>query len=121
MSGKNDQAVALIKASIAPGTLVYTDEYDIYARLEKWGYGHQSVCHGGGDYMRVTTMATDSMKRLSTRSKGCGLCYALGSGRTVAFLKTSFPCIWDSSSSFITRKNEARLCWRIGDVSRWNT
>jgi transposase len=67
----------LIKASIAPGTLVYTDEYDIYARLEKWGYRHQSVCHGGGEYMRVTTMATDSMKRLSTRSKGCGLCYAL--------------------------------------------
>lgn len=42
----------LIKASIAPGTLVYTDEYDIYARLEAWGYGHKSVCHSSGEYAR---------------------------------------------------------------------
>jgi transposase len=26
----------LIKKTIAAGTLVYTDEYDIYARLEAW-------------------------------------------------------------------------------------
>lgn len=42
----------LIKASIAPGTQVYTDEYDIYARLEEWGYAHRSVCHGRGEYAR---------------------------------------------------------------------
>jgi transposase len=42
----------LIKASIAPGTQVYTDEYAIYARLVQWGYGHQSVCHGHGEYAR---------------------------------------------------------------------
>jgi hypothetical protein len=27
-----------IKDTIASGTLVYTDEYSIYARLERWGY-----------------------------------------------------------------------------------
>jgi transposase-like protein len=27
----------LIEATIAPGTLVHTDEYDIYSRLEEWG------------------------------------------------------------------------------------
>ena len=27
----------LIQATIAPGTVVYTDEYDIYSRLEEWG------------------------------------------------------------------------------------
>jgi transposase-like protein len=27
----------LIKDTIASGTLVYTDEYSIYARLERWG------------------------------------------------------------------------------------
>ena len=42
----------LIKASVAVGTLVYTDEYDIYARLEEWGYGHKSVCHSRGEYAR---------------------------------------------------------------------
>ena len=42
----------LIKASVAAGTLVYTDEYDIYARLEEWGYEHKSVCHSRGEYAR---------------------------------------------------------------------
>ncbi len=42
----------LIKASVAVGTLVYTDEYDIYARLEEWGYEHKSVCHSRGEYAR---------------------------------------------------------------------
>ena len=42
----------LIEAAIAPGTLVFTDEYSIYHRLEEWGYGHKSVCHGKGEYAR---------------------------------------------------------------------
>jgi transposase len=42
----------LIRATIGPGTQVYTDEYDIYARLGKWGYGHSTVCHGRGEYAR---------------------------------------------------------------------
>ena len=32
-----------IKDTIVPGTLVYTDEYSIYARLPSWGYSHKSV------------------------------------------------------------------------------
>lgn len=35
----------LILATVAPGTTVYTDEYDIYGRLPEWGYGHKTVCH----------------------------------------------------------------------------
>ena len=31
---------------------VYTDEYSIYARLERWGYAHESVNHGRGEYAR---------------------------------------------------------------------
>lgn len=42
----------LIQATIAPGTCVYTDEYDIYSRLEQWGYVHKSVCHSSGEYAR---------------------------------------------------------------------
>jgi transposase len=42
----------LMQATIVPGTLVYTDEYDIYSRLEEWGYDHESVCHSAGEYAR---------------------------------------------------------------------
>ena len=41
-----------IRAVSQPGSSVYTDEYDIYARLEAWGYTHKSVCHGRGEYAR---------------------------------------------------------------------
>ena len=40
----------LIKATIQSGTLVYTDEYAIYNRLDEWGYDHESVNHGAGEY-----------------------------------------------------------------------
>jgi transposase len=42
----------LIRRAIAPGTLIYTDEYDIYARLPEWGYAHETVCHAAGEYAR---------------------------------------------------------------------
>jgi transposase len=42
----------LIRRTIAAGTLVYTDEYGIYARLPEWGYGHETVCHAAGEYAR---------------------------------------------------------------------
>ena len=50
----------IITAAVAPGTLVHTDEYSIYARLPAcpparlpaWGYGHETVCHGRGEYAR---------------------------------------------------------------------
>jgi transposase len=42
----------VIAASVVPGTLIHTDEYDIYARLPAWGYGHKTVCHARGEYAR---------------------------------------------------------------------
>lgn len=42
----------LIEATIVPGTCVFTDEYDIYSRLEQWGYAPESVCHSRGEYAR---------------------------------------------------------------------
>ena len=42
----------LIKATIALGTQVYTDEYAIYNPLSEWGYKHKTVCHGAGEYAR---------------------------------------------------------------------
>ena len=35
-----------IAATVAPGSLIDTDEHDIHARLEAWGYRHKAVCHG---------------------------------------------------------------------------
>jgi transposase-like protein len=42
----------LIKNTISPTTLIYTDEYNIYTRLNEWGYGHKTVNHGQGEYAR---------------------------------------------------------------------
>jgi transposase len=42
----------LITQAVAPGTLIHPDEYDIYARLPAWGYGHKTVCHAHGEYAR---------------------------------------------------------------------
>lgn len=42
----------IIQATVSPGTLIYTDEYDIYSRLKDWGYAHKSVCHSVGEYAR---------------------------------------------------------------------
>lgn len=42
----------LIKQTIAKGTVVYTDEFDIYGRLSEWGYTHHTVCHAAGEYAR---------------------------------------------------------------------
>jgi transposase len=42
----------LIRGTIAPGSTVYTDEYDIYHRLPEWGYTHRTVCHATGEFAR---------------------------------------------------------------------
>ena len=43
---------SIISDTVASGTLIHTDEYDIYARLPAWGYGHKTVCHASGEYAR---------------------------------------------------------------------
>ena len=42
----------IIEANVAEGTQIYTDEYNIYARLEKWGYKHKTVNYSSGEYAR---------------------------------------------------------------------
>ena len=41
-----------IKATITLGACIFIDEYDIYARLQEWGYTHKTVCHSTGEYAR---------------------------------------------------------------------
>ena len=42
----------IIEAVVVKGARVHTDGYDIYARLQAWGYQHKTVCHGRGEYAR---------------------------------------------------------------------
>ena len=42
----------LIRAMIAAGSVVSTDEYDIDNRLWEWGYAHRTVCHAAGEFAR---------------------------------------------------------------------
>jgi len=42
----------VITRVVAPGSLIYTDEYNIYARLPAWGYEHKTVNHAAGEYAR---------------------------------------------------------------------
>jgi transposase-like protein len=41
-----------IRRTISPGSVVYTDEYEVYSRLNDWGYNHETVCHAQGEYAR---------------------------------------------------------------------
>ena len=47
----------VITGAVAEGTLVLTDEYNVYARLPAWGYRHKTVCHArdedGGGFCEV--------------------------------------------------------------------
>ena len=40
------------RSVIIPRILVNTDEYGIYNQLTSWGYEHETVCHGKGEYAR---------------------------------------------------------------------
>ncbi len=42
----------IIQQTIHKETLIYTDEYNIYARLPQWGYAHKTINHSAGEYAR---------------------------------------------------------------------
>jgi transposase-like protein len=42
----------IIEQTVEKGTLIYTDEYVIYDRLEEWGYEHKTVNHSQCEYAR---------------------------------------------------------------------
>jgi transposase-like protein len=42
----------LILQTVVAGTQVYTDEYNIYNRLEQWGFRHKTVTHSANEYAR---------------------------------------------------------------------
>jgi len=42
----------VITSVVAAGSLIYTDEYNIYDRLPEWSYSHKTVNHSAGEYAR---------------------------------------------------------------------
>lgn len=42
----------IIESVVKAGSLLYTDEYVIYDRVQEWGYHHTTVNHGKGEYAR---------------------------------------------------------------------
>lgn len=85
----------IMQAIIAPGTLVYTDEYAIYNRVPSWGYGHKTVNQAGKENMRATKTAMAFMKFMSTQWRGFGLCCDPGYDRTGVFPKKNcLPLSW---------------------------
>jgi len=42
----------LIRQTIQPATLIFTDEYAIYNQLEAWRYAHKTVNHAQAEYAR---------------------------------------------------------------------
>lgn len=42
----------VITQIVAAGTLIFSDEYNIYGRLVEWGYDHKTVNHSQGEYAR---------------------------------------------------------------------
>ena len=42
----------IVTKTIQLGSTIFTDEYNIYARLKQWGYQHLTVNHGQGQYAR---------------------------------------------------------------------
>jgi transposase len=51
----------IISGTVASGTLINTDEYDIYARLPAWGYGHNT-----------NPLKHRPLPNHACRSSGCG-------------------------------------------------
>jgi len=99
----------IIRATVASDSKVFTDEYDIYARLTQWGYVHSTVCHGVGEYARDDD--GDGFHEVhSTPSRGSGRFCALGFDLIVAYLKKDSLFIWDSSSLFTTSESAGKPC-----------
>ena len=42
----------IITSTITLATPIFTDDYNIYDRLEEWGYERKSICHSDSEFAR---------------------------------------------------------------------
>ena len=104
--------VPLLQATIAPGTGIYTEAYDMYSRLEPWGYAHESVCHSRGNMHGMTT-GMAFMKYTSTPWKAFGPCCGRGFARIVVSHRIFCRSIWASLHLFTMRDDGAKRYWEL--------
>ena len=98
----------VITGAVAQGTLVHTDEYGIYARLEDWGYQHKTVCHARGEYARDEDGDGFCEVHVNTIEGFWSRC-APGSARIAVSRRKSCRTTSASSSSYTTRAAGAKL------------
>ena len=103
----------LVTQCVAPGTRVYTDEYDIYHRLPEWGFDHHAVpCHGRGEYARDDDGDGFHEVHVNTAEGFWSLLRSwLRPHRGISQEKLPL-CTWVSFSSCITRVFGAKACTR---------
>ena len=90
----------IIKQLVSVGSLIYTDEYNIYSRLKEWGYAHKTVCHAAGEYARDEDGDGFCEVHVNTR-KISGPSFAHGYVHIVEYVKKDCPSIWASLNSSI--------------------
>jgi transposase-like protein len=49
---KQNTIKPVLNSCVTQGAIFYTDEYNIYNKVESWGYVHKVVNHGQGEYAR---------------------------------------------------------------------
>jgi transposase-like protein len=114
---KQKTIAPFIKDTIVPGTLVYTDEYSIYARLSAWGYSHKSVNHGRGEYARDEDR--DGFYEVHCiRWRAFGRSCGVGFARTRVFHRRNSRCTWVSSSLYTMSESEAKR-YLVHSLSSW--
>jgi transposase-like protein len=99
----------LIRQTIQPGTLIFTDEYAIYNQLEAWGYAHKTVNHAQAEYARDEDDDGFCEVHINTM-EGFGRSCALGFALIAAFLKNNYRFTWLSLSLSIMFVGGARRC-----------
>ena len=52
----------IITTVVVKGTMIYTDEYSIYARLSVWGYQHNATAEANMRATRTAMVSTRSIR-----------------------------------------------------------
>jgi len=91
----------VIDGCAARGSLINTDEYNIYNKLVDWGYAHKVVNHGQGEYARDEDgdgfhepgrrCGTLQYPRGHLPGRRRGLCYGVGFVPIAGLAKRSYP------------------------------
>ena len=104
----------IIEMFIKPGTLVNTDEYNIYGRLTEWGYEHKTVCHATGEYARDEDGENCYGTRyMRIRWRAFGRYYGVGCVPIGAFRRKDCRFMSAFSSLYTMSEDAEKHCCRL--------